>query len=123
LAGIIKRRIAKRPTLARMFKKGDMIYETPYCRRDRRGGPPPGRVPAATTNLRQAGATLQSFSADKLKCQAISQGMAGDQLAFGSLMFVAIAADANRRQKQGYFETCMQADGYTIVPTQYGVAR
>jgi len=69
------------------------------------------------------GATLQEFSADKLRCQAISRGMDGSSVAFGSPMFVAIAAAAANKRQQGYFETCMQAEGYSIMPTQYGASR
>jgi hypothetical protein len=69
---------------------------------------------AQPQHFTKAGATTQSFAADKLGCMETARADNGSQLAFGSLQFVAVAAAAHNQAVQETFDTCMQARGYEL---------
>jgi hypothetical protein len=60
------------------------------------------------------GATNQSFNADKLDCTQIANVTTPGYSVIGSIYMVAAVAQANQRNRQDAFDTCMQARGYTL---------
>lgn len=73
------------------------------------------RVP----NFVKPGANSQDFARAKLTCMETANSTVGGYMAIGSPLMVAAAAGGNQEAKQQVFETCMQADGWTI--TGYSV--
>jgi hypothetical protein len=58
--------------------------------------------------------TNQDFNADKLYCLQTANSTVGGYTAFGTLLMIAVAAEANKNAKQDVFNTCMQARGYNM---------
>jgi hypothetical protein len=58
------------------------------------------------------GTTTQSFSADRLECTQTANATVPGYLAAGTLLMVAVAADAHNNAVSQAFSDCMQAKGY-----------
>lgn len=64
-------------------------------------------------------ATVEEFDKDQYRC-AQETADAGNYRAFGSPLFVAMAADAARKNRRQMFRMCMAASGWHVVPKRKG---
>jgi hypothetical protein len=60
----------------------------------------------------KTGITTQSFSADRLECTQTANATVPGYLAAGTLLMVAVAAEAHNDAVNQAFSDCMQAKGY-----------